>query len=49
MFLDNTKSFEFKFRQSGLFDMGYFDNFDQNIQFYPLKMVENGLIKGRKW
>ena len=49
MFLDPTKSFEFILRQCGLFDMGYFGNFDLNIRFYPLKMIENGLIRGRKW
>ena len=49
MFPDPTKSFRFILRQSGLFEMGYFGNFDLNIQFDPLKMVENGLIRDRKW
>ena len=48
MFLDPTKSFKFIFRQFGLFYMGYFGNFDLNIQFYPLKMIENGLIRDWK-
>ena len=48
MLLDPTKSFKFILRQSGLFDMTYFGNFDINIQFYPLKLIENGLIRDRK-
>ena len=39
MFLDPTKSIKFIPRQSVLFHMGYFGNFDLNILFYPLKMV----------
>ena len=41
MFLDRSKSFEFLLRQSGLFDIGYFGNFDLNIQFYPMKIQQN--------
>ena len=40
MFLDPTKSIKFIPRQSVLFHMGYFGNFDLNILFYPLKMVK---------
>ena len=47
--LDPIIPFKFSFRSSGPFQILSFGDFVNYYVFYPLKMLQNGVIRSRKW